>query len=315
MKLAGAFFRLIRYPNLFFIALTQSLFFICIVLPSFHHAGINPPLTTQGLLMLIAASMTIAAGGYIINDYFDLNIDRVNKPGKLVIGKIIKRRWAILWHLGFSAVGIFLSVMLSITLRNPFPAIFNFITVVLLWFYSTTFKKQLLVGNILISLLTGWVVLVLYVSVNALGIYPPDSPGFSAITRIYKFAVLYGGFAFIISLVREVIKDMEDMEGDARYYCNTMPIAWGIPSSKVFVAVWLIVLACALVILQIYALQIHWWWSAAYGFIFIVFPLLLILKKLFPAVNAGHFHDLSTMVKLVMLTGILSMLFIKWYSL
>ena len=179
---------------------------------------------------------------------------------------------------------------------------FNFFTVILLWFYSTTFKKQLLVGNILISLLTGWVVLVLYTSVNALRIYPPDTPGFSAITRIYKFAVLYGGFAFIISLIREVIKDMEDIEGDAKYQCKTMPVVWGIPCPRKYL--WrcgLIVLTSAVVILEIYALQLQWWWSVAYGFIFIVFPLLWILRKLFPAINADHFHDLSTMVKLVML--------------
>jgi len=315
MKLAGAFFRLIRYPNLFFIALTQSLFYIGIVLPSFRHAGLTPLLTPGDLLILIAASMAIAAGGYIINDYFDLNIDRVNKPDKLVIGNFIKRRWAIFWHMGFSIAGILLSIILSLRLHNPFPAVFNFVTVILLWFYSTTFKKQLLAGNILISLLTGWVVLVLYVSVNSLSIYPANSPEFSAITRIYKFAVLYGGFAFIISLIREVIKDLEDMEGDARYHCKTMPVVWGIPSSKIFVAVWLIVLVCALVILQIYALQLRWWWSAAYGFIFIVFPLVMILRKLFPAISADHFHELSLMVKLVMLAGILSMLFIKWYTL
>ncbi len=315
MKLAGAFFRLIRYPNLFFIALTQSLFYVCIVVPSFRHAGLSPLLTSDGLLILIAASITIAAGGYIINDYFDLNIDRVNRPEKLVIGKVIKRRWAILWHLGFSVTGILLSIILSVRIGNALPAIFNFITIILLWFYSTTFKKQLLVGNILISLLTGWVVLVIYVSAGNLRIYPVASPGFSALTRTYKFAVLYGGFAFIISLVREVIKDMEDMEGDAKYHCKTMPIVWGIPSSKIFVAVWLIVLIAALVILQLYALQLQWWWSVVYGFIFIVFPLLVILRRLFPATSAEHFHDLSTMVKLVMLTGILSMLFIKWYSL
>ena len=106
--------------------------------------------------MLVAASMSIAAGGYIINDYFDLNIDRVNKPDKLVIGNFIKRRWAILWHLGFSFTGIFLSIALSIRIGNSLLAVFNIITVVILWFYSTTFKKQLLVGNILISLLTGF---------------------------------------------------------------------------------------------------------------------------------------------------------------
>jgi 4-hydroxybenzoate polyprenyltransferase len=112
-----------------------------------------------------------------------------------------------------------------------------------------------------------------------------------------------------------VIKDMEDMEGDAKYHCKTMPIVWGIPSSKIFVAVWLIVLTGSVVIMEIYALQLQWWWSVVFGFIFIVFPLLMILKKLFPAINAEHFHELSTMVKLVMLTGILSMVFIKWYSL
>lgn len=315
MKLAAAFFRLIRYPNLFFIALTQSLFYICIVRPSFHHAELRPLLNAEGIIMLIAASISIAAGGYIINDYFDLNIDRVNKPGKLVIGNFIKRRWAILWHFGFSITGILLSIALSIRIGNALLAVFNIITVFFLWFYSTTFKKQLLVGNIIISLLTGWVVLVLYFSVNTFRLYDPESPEFSALTRIYKFAVLYGGFAFIISLIREVIKDMEDIEGDAKYHCKTMPIVWGIPSSKVFVAVWLIVLIAAVVILEIYALQLHWWWSVGYGIIFIALPLLIILRKLFPAANSEQFHDLSTMVKLVMLTGILSMYLIKWYAL
>ena len=314
MKLAGAFFRLIRYPNLFFIALTQSLFYFCIVVPSFRHIGSSPLLTSIGLLILISASIFIAAGGYVINDYFDLNIDRVNRPEKLVVGKIIKRRWAILWHLGFSFVGIFLSIIVSVKLGNPLLALLNFLTVVFLWFYSTTFKKQLLVGNILISLLTGWVVLALYVAVNKLNFYSPNSVEFSALTRIYKFAVLYGGFAFIISLIREVIKDMEDMEGDARYHCRTMPIVWGIPSSKVFVSVWLIVLICALLILQFYALQLRWWWSAFYGIIFLVIPLIIVLRKLFPAKKAEEFHELSTMTKLVMLTGILSLLLINWYS-
>ena len=114
MKLAGAFFRLIRYPNLFFIALTQSLFYVCIVLPSFQHAGATPDAAheIEGLLILISASIAIAAAGYIINDYFDLNIDRVNKPDKLVIGNLIKRRWAVLapgiiYHRDFTERGAF----------------------------------------------------------------------------------------------------------------------------------------------------------------------------------------------------------------
>jgi 4-hydroxybenzoate polyprenyltransferase len=314
MKLAGAFFRLIRFPNLFFIALTQILFYFCIIVPSFSSAGINDPLGTEGLLYIIAASIFIAAGGYVINDYFDLNIDRVNKPGKLVVDHLIRRRWAIIWHFSFSLAGIILSLVVSYKLSNPLPAVFNVVTVFLLWFYSTSFKKQVLVGNIIISLLTGWVVLVLYVSVNPIGLMPSDSTSFKVLSRVYKFAVLYGGFAFIISLVREVIKDMEDIQGDAKYNCRTMPIVWGLPASKMFVAVWMIVLICSMVILQVYALQLSWWWSALYSIIFIITPLVTILRRLFPAVAPAQFHELSTLIKIVMLTGIVSMLFIKWYS-
>src|ERR1700722_8091093 len=109
MKLAGAFFRLIRWPNLLFIALTQFLFYYFILLPRFHHlkfeyyANILKPFY---FYLLSLSSVLIAAAGYIINDYFDLNIDRVNKPERLVVDKLIKRRWAIIWHWALSGVGV-----------------------------------------------------------------------------------------------------------------------------------------------------------------------------------------------------------------
>jgi 4-hydroxybenzoate polyprenyltransferase len=314
MKLAAAFFRLIRFPNLFFIALTQSLFYFCIIRPTYRTWGTTEPMGVINLLLLISASILIAAGGYVINDYFDQNIDRVNKPDRLVVGSIIKRRWAILWHLGLSLAGVALSALVSRKLGHPLPAVFNLVTVILLWFYSTTFKKQLLVGNIIISLLTGWVVLVLYVAISPIGLQVPEGNQMNVLTRVYKFAVLYGGFAFIISLIREVVKDVEDMEGDARYGCRTMPISWGVPVSKMFVTIWLVILIASLVIVQVYALQIRWWFSVLYSVVFIIVPLLMILRKLGPATRPGQFHEISTLTKLVMLTGILSMLFINWYT-
>lgn len=314
MKLAAAFFRLIRFPNLFFIALTQLLFYVCIILPSFRAYSQPVPLYFSDLFLLIAASILIAAAGYVINDYFDQDIDIVNKPSRLVVGSIIKRRWAILWHFGFSVAGIVLSAWVSYRLRNPIPVVFNVVTVILLWFYSTTFKKQLLIGNVIISLLTGWVVLVLYASLSHIGISREAPDTQKILARIYKFAVLYGGFAFIISLVREVVKDIEDMEGDAKYGCRTMPIVWGVPVSKMFVTVWLIVLIASLVILQVYALQLGWWWSVLYSVVAIILPSVHILRKLMPANTPAQFHEISTLIKLVMLTGILSMVFINWYT-
>ena len=128
-----------------------------------------------------------------------------------------------------------------------------------------------------------------------------------AMTRVFRFAFLYAGFAFIISLIREVVKDIEDMPGDAKYGCRTMPILWGVHLTIVFVSTWLVVLIASLGIIQFYVLQFGWWWSALYCFVLIILPLLYILKKLFVAKTTEDFHRLSSVIKMVMLAGILSM--------
>ena len=104
------------------------------------------------------------------------------------------------------------------------------------------------------------------------------------------------------------------MDGDAKFGCKTMPIVWGIPASKVFVAVWLIVLIGAVSVVQFYVLQLGWLWSAVYCIVLILFPLVWILRKLFKAQVPKDYHQLSTAIKFVMLTGLLSMLFFKIYS-
>lgn len=314
MKLLGAFFKLIRYPNLVFIALTQVLFYYCILLPTHQkHPESIISLGEKELIILIVSSLCIAAAGYIINDYFDLNIDKVNRPDRLVIEKMIKRRWAILWHFSLSATGLALSFYLGWRINNPLPGIFNTIAVILLWFYSTTFKKQVLIGNMIISLLTAWVVIVLYICEVKLNIISIAAPQLAYINDIFQAAVLYGGFAFILSVIREAVKDMEDIEGDSKYNCRTMPIAWGIRASKVYTAVWIFVLGAALMILSIFALQIKWWWLAFYIIVTVLTPLYYIFMKLRTALVSRDFGAISNLVKGVMLSGILSMLFFKWY--
>jgi 4-hydroxybenzoate polyprenyltransferase len=187
-----------------------------------------------------------------------------------------------------------------------------------LWLYSTTYKRKLLIGNLLISLLTAWTILILYVvnvkswlMVKVMGDYRDNYN--HAVTNLFKLAILYAGFAFISSLIREVIKDMEDMEGDARYGCRTMPIVWGIPVSKVFTAVWIAVLIAALVIVQFYVLHFGWWLSSIYGFLGVILPLLWLIRGLYRAKTPKDYHRLSTAIKLVMLAGIISISFFYWY--
>lgn len=313
MHLFSAFMRLVRWRNLFFIVLTQVLFYTCVLRSVVDQAPKDAFLESKAFLfiLLVIASVFIAAAGYIINDYFDMQIDAVNKPDRVVVNRIVKRRWAIFWHWFFSMAGLMLSLYISYKTRTYVIALGNLGCIVLLWFYSTTFKKQVLTGNVIIAALTAWVIVVVYFFAGAkligdgnwiLAEYPFD------IRRFFILTMAFAGFAFILSLIREVVKDMEDLEGDAQYHCRTMPIVWGIPASKVFVAVWVIVLIAALSFIALYAFKIGWRWQSVYIVIFVWAPLFLLLRKLSTAVTAKHYHQLSSLIKWIMLAGILSML-------
>lgn len=304
MKLIPAFLRLVRWPNLVFIVLTQVLFYSCVYLPLYHQQR------TGKLILLVLASVFIAAAGYIINDYFDVNIDRVNKPEQNVVDRIIHRRWAIIWHLGLSFAGIVLTA-LAVGLHYWYLVLANLVCVGLLWFYSTSFKRQLLIGNVVISLLTAWTILVLFFAFshpsNAINTVDELS------IKFFRLAFLYGGFAFIISLIREAVKDMEDMEGDTRYGCRTLPIVVGVRTTKIYTAVWISVLVATLTILQVYVLQFGWWPSVVYAFLLVVLPLLSALQKLVKATGKADYAGLSRQTKWIMLAGIFSMTFFAFY--
>jgi len=305
MNLIGAFLKLVRWPNLVFIMLTQALFYFCVYLPLYKSGA-----DLQRLVWLVVASVFIAAAGYIINDYFDLNIDQVNKPNQNVVDRVIHRRSAILWHIMLSGLGV-LATAIAVGFAKWYLIVANFGVVLLLWFYSTSFKRQLLIGNIVISLLTAWTILFLFFAFSN----PFDAFGTTSdlSKRLFRTAFLYAGFAFIISLVREAIKDMEDLEGDTRYGCKTLPIVFGVQTTKVYTAVWITVLIGALVVLQLYVLQLGWWHAVVYSSLLVIVPLTLLLVRLFRATSAAEFHKLSNLSKLVMFTGILSMIFFHFY--
>lgn len=318
MQLIGHFFRLLRWPNLVFIGVTQILFHYCIVLPATNGQSTYFPLQLQQTYFwtLCLASILIAGAGYIINDYFDINIDEVNKPKKMIVDKIISRRAAILWHWLLSGIGLLLSIFISYKLHNPLILLGNALCVVLLWVYSTKYKRQLLIGNVLISLMTAWVIVVLLVA---------ELPGWltgqineaiekASAARLSRIGMLYASFAFVLSLIREVVKDMEDMEGDRKENCRTLPIVYGTNAAKVFAGTWLFILIAMLIITQVYVLLFGWWYSALYIILLVVTPLIFMFRNLFRANDVKAFHTLSTHLKWIMLTGILSMVFFLLYT-
>jgi len=318
MKLLNAFLRLVRLPNLVMIAVTQVLFYFSVIpLYSGDDIWIYSTFKLQHYLLLIISSLLIAAAGNIINDYFDRNIDEINKPEKKIVDKLIKRRWVIVMHIAFSVTAIFIGFYIDSQTPVFWLGFSNALCVLLLFAYSISLKKKLLVGNVLISLLTAWVIFVCFIcyyrTLVCSGCEPTEEWP-ATLRRFMRISFLYAGFAFVISLIREVVKDMEDMEGDRKYGCKTIPITWGIPAAKVFVAVWLVVLIGMVSIVQIYVWQLGWYWSAAYSIVLIIAPLVWILRKLYQAQVPKDYHQLSTVIKLVMLAGLLSMIFFKIYS-
>jgi len=312
MKQVAAFFRLIRWPNLFFIALTQLLFHYCLLLPVFEKGDAHPVLDTVSLFVIVAASVLIAAAGYIINDYFDINIDQINKPGKLLIPKFVTRRWAILWHSLLSFIGVVLSFYVGWRIHVWWIGPSNFLTVFLLFVYSTTFKKSFLSGNIIIALLTSWTIALLGLA-SFYSLYYSTESLVATKSRLLRFTILYTAFAFIISLIREAVKDIEDIPGDAQFGCKTLPIVAGINAAKTYVLVWLVVLLGAIFIVQVYAAQLGWWLLVLYGIAFIICPLLYVFYKFIRVKKSEEYHRISLLTKLVMFTGILSLLFFKIY--
>ena len=306
MKSIAAFFRLVRWQNLLFIVLTQLLFYYCVFVPLYNPTA--PPLR---LAWLVMASVFIAAAGYVINDYFDLNIDQVNKPNKNVINRVISRRWAIFWHGILSLLGLVATVY-AVGFQKGYLILANAIVIVLLWFYSTSLKKKLLIGNILISALTAWTILILFFA------QVPFRAAFGGVqdavtTKYFRVAFLYAGFAFVLSLVREAVKDVEDMEGDRRYGCRTLPIVTGLVATKIYTTVWIVVLLGALIVLQLYILQFRWWTAVIYSVVCVIFPLIFLFFSHLKARSTSDFSSLSRLAKWIMLAGIGSMLFLRLY--
>ncbi|MBT1687211.1 geranylgeranylglycerol-phosphate geranylgeranyltransferase [Dawidia soli] len=266
--------KLTRFGNLVIIGLAQ-----------YCTAGFLIATTTlnDGSLFILATStVLIAAAGYIINDYYDVKIDYINKPGRVVIGKSITRRYAILFHVVLSSAGVLLGLMLSWKI-----AAVNVLTVFLLWFYSNNLKRLPFIGNFVVALLTGLAILIvdLYYHTGSVLI------------------IIYASFAFFMTLVREIIKDMEDLKGDVTFGCKTLPIMLGLRRTKFIIYLILFLFSATVVILN-YFYQVM---PLQYYAIFLFVPLLWLLYRLVRADTIRDFARLSAFCKVIMLMGILSM--------
>lgn len=280
-KTLTGFLKITRVHNLIYIAVTQ---YLVAVFLSNDPVNWRETVLDPFLLLIIVSTNLIAAAGYIINDYYDVKIDYINRPDKVVVGRYLKRRMAIAAHsvLNFAGIGLGFLVHWKIGLLNFTCAFF-------LWLYSNHLKRFPLIGNITIGLLTSAALLVIafYFQSNK--------------DLIYMYAL----FAFSISFIREIIKDMEDLKGDMNFGSKTLPIIWGIRRTKFFIY---IISGFFITGYVFYIVSLSHPVLTTY-FILLIIPVVYFFHKLHIADTKKEYSYLTNYCKLLMFSGVLSMIF------
>jgi len=316
------FLKLIRWQNLIIVMLTMILIRYAVIEPLIgkidvrllNNPALEVPMRLQfqwyNFAILVLSTLLITAGGYVINDYFDIKTDLINK-GKVIVGTKIPRQKAMMWHNILNAAGVAGGYYVSWRAGYFWLGTIFLVVSGLLYFYSASYKRQFLIGNLVVALMTAMVPLLvviydwpaLYMHYSILAVNLPDY------NIIFYWAGGFAVFAFLTTLTREIIKDIEDFDGDLAYGRNTVPVVMGVLSAKI-VALSLIVITIGLLYLT-WFLFINDLITISYLSVAIVLPLLIVVYRVFASHSRKQMHAASSLMKVVMLTGILYSVVVK----
>lgn len=312
--------RIVRLKNLAIVAITLYLMRFCIVQPLLVRKGMDLQLSELLFLFLVLSTVLITAAGYVINDYFDTKTDLVNRPQTVVVGRTISRRVAISLHWLLNVVGVFFGVIVSFGVGKPFLSVVFLLIPGMLWFYSTTYKRQFLIGNIIVAGFTALIPLMvlifelpkLYEEYWQVMIFTPSS-----FNDIIYWVGGYALFAFLLNLFREIVKDIEDFEGDIEFGRNTLPVVLGIKTTRMVASS--ILLFTILMLTYLFGAYLNFlpsgsfdYFSFFYLLVGLIIPIFIMMVKLLTAQGKNDYHTVSRFAKLVMLIGILYSVFFRF---
>jgi len=317
-----AFLKLIRWQNLLIVILTMILMRYAVIAPLISKIGVElingngdkSPMLLQlpflNFILLVFATVCITSGGYVINDYFDIKTDLINK-GKVIVGTKIPRHKAMMWHNIFNVAGVSAGFYISWKAGYIWFGALFLIVSGLLYFYSASYKRQFLIGNLIVALLTAMVpLLVIFFEWPALyKYYIVHAVTLPEFNFIFYWIGAFALFAFLTTLTREIIKDIEDFEGDAAYGRNTIPIVIGVFSARL--------VSVSLIIITVILLYLTWYFfindiiTLIYLSAAIVIPLIYSIAVVLKSSSKKELHRASSVMKIVMLTGILYAVVVK----
>ncbi|HNT81056.1 MAG TPA: geranylgeranylglycerol-phosphate geranylgeranyltransferase [Bacteroidia bacterium] len=293
-----SFLLFIRIKNLLIILASILLVRFCIIEPILSFGLAEPSLAYLEFSILTLSVVLIAAGGNIINDIQDVECDRINKPDRVFVGNefSIDRSYTLYQTLTF--IGILGGFYLSFANGIKIAAVVTLLAAALLWIYALYLKKVAVIGNIIIAFLTALVILVPVISDYTARQAEP----------IVQIAGAYAAFAFLLGLVREIIKDIEDIEGDEASGLKTFPIVANMIWIRATLVFLMVLLIAGLVYVFKSQLDNAEYLPASYVGIFLILPSILILYSGIKATQKEQFSYISKMCKALMITGIASIL-------
>ena len=286
----------------------MSLTLFCVINPilglSNFKAGLNP----LHFILLLVSTTLIATAGYLLNDLEDMNVDSVNKPGRNIVGKKIRVHVVQILYWVFTILGVLLGTYLSYSIgKINYSLVFVF-AAGFLWFYSERYQCQPLIGNIVIAFLSALTIAIVWLFYFFALIQSPEV--FASVqlqfNSLNTFILIFSGFAFVASLIREVVKDVEDLKGDDRFGCRTFPVVYGIKKTKWLVISFVLLFLGLCVWCQIYFFSIGFQWLFYYFFL-IDLCILIILFELIKAKESNDYKKISALAKVLMIVGVLSM--------
>lgn len=308
-------FKIIRWKNLVIISLSQifiKFFFIDFFIQ-------KDQLLNENFVILLIVTILIAASGYIVNDIYDYNLDQINKPEKVVLGKFLKSRDAIIIYMMFNCLAIVLSIFLCMKIEQEIYILVFLLIIYCLWLYSKKLKKYKTIGNILIAF---------FISLSILNVPLFSYKNILSDDRFFVFLIIsiFSVLAFLINVKREIIKDIEDIEGDKIHKVKSLPIIFGTKKSKlvtIIIGIILMFAISSLITFQILILRSDLLldvggnqfsnpqiWGANYISIIYMFIILIMFfyveLLILNATTKTNFTKASKLLKYLMLLSLLS---------
>lgn len=298
------FLKLIRWNNLLMIALVQYLIKYALLLPFEESHGVSTALGSIHFALLVLATVLIAAAGYIINDIYDIETDTVNKPNKVVVNNGISEKSAFNLFMVLNIIGVGIGFYLANYVGKSALFVVFFTSSALLYLYASSLKQILLVGNVVVSL----VVALAPIVVGFFELFPSMTLQNRGVQiTFFKIILDYAIFAFMINLVRELVKDIEDIDGDYKAGIRTLPMVLGRERTNKIVFIVSFV-PTAFVIYYVITYLFRQPLVVLYFLALVVGPLIYVSIKLFNASLKSHYQHISMVLKLVLLAGMLSLL-------